>query len=153
VPGPELTPVDPAGLPLEPGAFRAYLERRGLNFALLTPLDASKVRLRFTGPFGGREVIWDARLLALAARERAEDRPAAGFSQFLEIGEPGSAGIPLTVGLAEEVVDLAVVQKTIIMIRKYKRLHPGRHEYGQRLAKRAPGADRPTSPARQKEDL
>lgn len=153
MPGPDLTPLDPAGLPLEPAAFRAYLERRGQDFALLTPLDASTVRLRFTGRIGGREVIWDARLLALAAREHAEDRPAAGFSQFLDIGEPGPAGIPLTVGLAEQVVDLAVVQKTIIMIRKYKRLHPGRHEYGQRLAEGAPGADRPTSPARHKEDL
>lgn len=91
----------------------------------ITLLDAPggpQVRLRFTGPFDGRTVIWDA--LFRIARE---NEPNA-----IEIGPEGAEGILLTVTLALPCFDLPAIRNAVIMIRQYKRLRPGRHEYGMR---------------------
>jgi hypothetical protein len=83
-----------------------------------------RLRLRFRGPFEGRTVTWDATLVAL----RRPGHPAGG--NFIEIGADGPAGVAITVGLQVERIDPPTVRKTMIMIRRYKRLRRGRHDYG-----------------------
>ena len=41
--------------------------------------------------------------------------------------------LPITIGLNVPKLDAAVIEKTTIMIRNYKRLQTGRHEYGERF--------------------
>jgi hypothetical protein len=91
---------------------------------LLDPPGGSRLRLRFGGPFEGRNVTWEAILIALAADGRSVQR------NFIDIGEAGENGIPLTVGLNVRSIDLPTVRKAMMMIRQYKRLRRGRHEYG-----------------------
>ena len=90
----------------------------GADYHCLTALGGRAVRLRFIGRFCGREVVWDAELLALGA-----DAPA----QFIEIGAPGPQGVALRVGLRRESIDRPTLLKTLIMVRNYKRLRRGRH--------------------------
>jgi len=79
-----------------------------------------QVCLCFTGPFEGRTVTWDATF-----RVAQEGRP-----NTIEIGNEGPDGVQLTVTLALPCFDLPAIRKTVIMIRQYKRLKRGRHEFG-----------------------
>ena len=89
-------------------------------------------RVRFRGPFLGTEVEWDATIVTLEQLWResggGQNRP---LRPFIHIGPEGEHGRLLTVGLAVPRIDRAVVEKTRIMIRNYKRLAPGRHEWGE----------------------
>ncbi len=92
------------------------------TLSLLDEPGGPQVRLRFSGPFEGRTVTWDA-TFRIAQR---------GEPNAIEIGAEGPAGLPLTVTLALPCFDLPAIRKTVIMIRQYKRLHYGRHEFGLR---------------------
>jgi hypothetical protein len=95
-----------------------------------TPHD-DHVHVRFTGPFLGRQVTWDARIVTLA--HAARSRPANGTSelrQFIEVGRDNGGTRQLRIGLNVDHIDGPAILKTIIMIRQYRRLQEGRHEYG-----------------------
>lgn len=89
--------------------------------------DGRWARIRFTGPFEGREVTWDATVLSLAG---------CAPGQFIEVGAPTPYGLALTVGLKVAVIDEPTLCKTVVMIRRYKGLKRGRHDF-------TPGAKRP----------
>ncbi len=95
-----------------------------------TPYD-DHVHIRFTGPFRGRQVTWDARIVTLA--HAARSRPAsstAELRQFIEVGQDNGDTRQLGIGLNVDRIDEPAILKTIIMIRQYRRLREGRHEYG-----------------------
>lgn len=92
-----------------------------------------QLRLRFRGPFEGREVCWDARLVTLAAWQR--EHPGTGINQnFIDIGDESADGIAITVALNLPLIDLPTVRKAMMMVRQYKRLRRGRHEYGHKAS-------------------
>lgn len=99
---------------------------------LLDAPDGRTLRLRFEGRLEGRPVTWLATLHALAQSQSA-DATRQGAANYIEIGEAGCDTVPITVGLQVERIDLPTVRKAMIMIRRYKRLRPGRHEYGSPL--------------------
>lgn len=72
--------------------------------------------------------MWDALILALD--------PAGESPQFIEVGEAGRTGRLLTVGLKVPKLDAAALLKTTVMIRNYKRLRRGRHEFAVPVALR-----------------
>jgi hypothetical protein len=94
---------------------------------LLGPVGGTSLHLRFDGPFEGRTVTWDATFTTLAACSGAP----APLRNFIDIGDESGRGLTLTVGLNVPRIDLPTVRKTMMMIRQYKRLSRGRHEYGQ----------------------
>lgn len=98
-----------------------------------------RLRLRFSGPFEGRTVRWDASLLALCAPEFAQKALVGAEANFIEIGPDGPEGVPITVGLQVERIDAPTARKAMIMIRRYRRLRRGRIEY---RSGGAPGIDR-----------
>lgn len=98
-------------------------ELAGADYVCDGPLGGDSLRLRFIGRYQEREVVWDAELIALAAT-------GAETAQFLDIGAPGPRGVPIRIGLGVPCIDRPTVLKTIIMVRNYKRLRPGRHEFG-----------------------
>lgn len=93
---------------------------------LMDTIGGSRLRLRFQGPFEGNTVTWDATFIALTANQETPPYPG----NFIDIGETGAEGIRLTVGLSVPCIDLPTVRKAMMMIRQYKRLRRGRHEYG-----------------------
>ncbi len=95
---------------------------------LLDAPGGKSLRLRFQGRFEGRMVTWLATLRAL------DDPCDTATPNYIEVGVNGPDGIPITVGLDVDRVDLPTVRKAMIMIRRYKRLRRGRHEYGGRDA-------------------
>ncbi|MGM0594118.1 MAG: hypothetical protein ACQETD_06245 [Pseudomonadota bacterium] len=100
---------------------------------LLETPGGQTLRLRFSGPYDGREVTWDATFTTLT--EWRHRHPQSEVRQnFIEIpGDHADELIPLTVCLNLPAIDLPTVRKAILMVRQYKRLGPGRHCYGPPL--------------------
>ena len=96
---------------------------------LLDPPGGEKLRLHFSGPFEGNEVHWNATLFTPAAWASAwgEGPPQ---KNIIEIGDKGDDGITLNICLKVANIDQPTVRKAMMMVRQYKRLQRGRHEYG-----------------------
>ncbi len=95
------------------------IEQHGIRYTLLEPLRPDRARFSFSGPFENREIRWDATLVALASGR-----------SYMDIGAETAGGRGVQVGLAIPAIDAAVVLRTIVMLRQYKRLRVGRHEFG-----------------------
>ncbi len=101
-------------------AKTTHFQALDMEITLLSEPDEEQVRLRFTGPFEGHTVTWNATF-----QVARQNQPNA-----IEIGNEGSDGVQLTVTLALSRFDLPAIRKTVIMIRQYKRLQRGRYEFG-----------------------
>ncbi|UCE88459.1 MAG: hypothetical protein JSW10_08910 [Pseudomonadota bacterium] len=113
---------------------RQCLERGEADYIVVGTAYADHVQIRFLGPFEGQTVLWDARLYTLDyCREHlaGADRPDSRCTrQFIEI-TPGAQGtISVNIGLQLKHFDEAAIRNTILMMRRYKRLRRGRHEFG-----------------------
>jgi len=95
------------------------IEQHGIRYTLLEPLRAERARFSFSGPFENREIRWDATLVALASGR-----------SYIDIGAEAGGRRIVQIGLAVPVIDAAVVLRTIVMLRQYKQLRAGRHEFG-----------------------
>ncbi len=102
----------------------------GVDYLCDSPLGEQTVRVRFIGRFEQQEVVWDAELIALAAT-------AIEGAQFIDIGMPGERGLPIKIGLQVACIDRPTLHKALIMVRNYKGLRTGRHEFGSEV----PAAD------------
>ena len=105
------------------------------DFSFVCPAETGYVHIRFQGKFAGKRVNWNAMIMTLAHVCREQPKGAhkdktAGLRQFIEVGETTGDRRDLVVGLNVSCIDEQVIRKTIIMIRQYKRLREGRHEYG-----------------------
>jgi hypothetical protein len=111
--------------------FRSALAESGTEYILVGRPDGKSAHIRFLGVFNQLPVIWDATVRALAY-----GHADSGYvnvvpqRQYIEIAAEGFPLRRITVGLNVAVIDPPTLQKTIIMVRKYKRLHSGRHEFG-----------------------
>ena len=83
--------------------------------------------------FQNQEIVWDTTLITLSHYHAAQPKSAQTMvrTAFLEIGGQSEHGRAIRVALDIPVIDEAAILRTIIMIRNYKRLHPGRHEFGE----------------------
>ena len=115
-------------IPGDIDGFKEALDRRGADYIHIAAPQAGRAHIRFIGPFAGRPVIWDATVMTLAYCRRAG---MAGNSRFIEIGDPVDELYPIAIGLDLDDIEEPDLLKTVIMIRKYKRLRRGRHEFGR----------------------
>ncbi len=104
-------------------AFDGLLRAAGIAWQTLAADPAGQfARLRFTGPFQGRRVIWNCTLSTLVSVHAPRN--------FIEVGAEEATGRAIHIGLDIAAIDTAAIRKTIIMVRQYKLLGPGRHEFG-----------------------
>ena len=111
-----------------PGNWPKDIEQHGTRYQLLEPLTGISAHLRFEGTFEDRSIVWDARVLALGPLPENGARRA-----YLDIGPDGPDTTPIEVGLDVTRLDEAVILRTIIMVRQYKRLRRGRMAFGASL--------------------
>ena len=102
----------------------------GQDYLLESELPASKVYIKFTGVFHGVSVVWNACIQTIDEYSQ-HNEIAKDPMQFIDIEVKGDVYF-LQVGLNVSLIDKATIERTILMIRNYKRLHQGRHEYGAR---------------------
>ena len=110
--------------------FRRDLEPGGGDYLHVAPPQPGCAHIHFTGPFEGRTTLRDARVMTLAHYRKLAGATAPALRQFIEAGPEQEQLRRLIIGLNVAQIDTPVLLKTIIMVRKYKRLHRGRHEYG-----------------------
>lgn len=96
----------------------------GPEYELLSPADRQRVRLKFSGRRMDPEFRWNATFIAL------QDGNHQGKRSWIEIGDTCNGMTDLSVGINVAVLNKSTILKTITMIRNYKKLHPGRHEFG-----------------------
>jgi hypothetical protein len=118
---------------MNPADFEQQLANRQQKFELLTPLGETTCHLRFTGPFQGEQIIWDAYLQTLSYYVSKHSLQDLSARQFIEVGDSGEHGRFIQIGLNLSIIDEPVILKSLIMVRQYKRLVLGRHEFGERF--------------------
>lgn len=100
------------------------------GYLLESNLPADKIYFKFIGTFAESPVVWNACVQTMEAysqhHEVAEDP-----MQFIEIEVKNDVHL-VNIGLNIAKIDKATLERTILMIRNYKRLHHGRHEFGAR---------------------
>lgn len=112
--------------------FRAELAREGRNYIYTNKPADDRAEIRFLGMFEGSELIWNANVMTLNYynSHRAQAHLPVTTRQFIEVAETGNTARRITIGLDLTRIDPPALLKTIIMVRKYKRLRTGRHEFG-----------------------
>lgn len=90
----------------------------------------------FPGTFEGAPVHWHARIVTL--RALARDRPGAARRPYLQVGDVTDGRARIEVGLNVEHLDPPTILKAVIMVRQYKGLRRGRHEFGPPLQEGGP---------------
>ena len=113
--------------------FRRRLEATGRPYEALMPLGGNAARVRFLGTLEGSEVLWNATLITLEhyCRGLPPAERALGVRQFIALAPVQDGRGSITIALNVPRIDGPAILKTIIMIRQWKRLRPGRHEYGE----------------------
>jgi hypothetical protein len=116
-------------------SFSLQLQQRQADFICTTALPGSAAAVAFLGTFQGQTVLWQMTLATLQYYRQSHKVPGVtGDSSvfgkpFIEI-LPGQQGChALYVGLDLGIIDEAVIKKSIIMIRNYKRLAAGKMEF------------------------
>lgn len=108
--------------------LRRVLSEQHKKYLLATNLPATKVELQFEGKLEAEPVAWNARIWTIDEFSKLH-RVTEDPNQFIDIKIVAGAHL-LEVGLNIAQIDQAAIERTIIMVRNYKRLRPGRHEYG-----------------------
>ena len=113
-------------------------ENNNIAYKLLERHSADHVELQFNGTLQKRAVVWHAHihtlrdycLHELLMSQTGIQQPASIQAQpFIYINIQNNVH-SLTAALNLPAIDEAAILRTIIMIRQYKRLQPGRHQYG-----------------------
>jgi hypothetical protein len=96
-----------------------------IEYIAHNPVGGPQVRVDFAGRFAGHPVIWCATIVALG-------RGAA--KQYIDVQTIGGSQRPedllqVEIGLPLNTIHEPDVLKTIIMMRQYKNLGPGKHEF------------------------
>ena len=108
--------------------LREQLATAGEDFIIDTQSSDQCWHVRFEGRFEEHPVVWHAQIETLAHYVQCSGLQRV--RQFIDIQlEAGFHRVQIGLNLPH--IDNAAVMRTIIMIRKYKRLHAGRHEYGE----------------------
>ncbi len=110
--------------------FRAELKKQNKPYLILNELPANKVQVQFEGKMQGENVVWNACFQTIEAYAKTH-AVAEDPKQFIKI-EIENKVYKIQVALNLKQFDQAAVERTIIMVRKYKRLQLGKHEYGAR---------------------
>jgi len=117
------------------------------NFLALSPVPALKVHINFLGKLADTDVLWDTTIQTLASYlleadqipsaekpgHRKEVQQSAKPRSFMQVDAPHNGVSTLKIVLPVPIIDEPTIKKTVIMIRCYKRLKVGYHEFGGNL--------------------
>lgn len=101
-----------------------------MTYTLIQRFNNHHVHFQFKGLFQGKDVIWDTHLYTLSYFAEINHLSNIKLKQFIDIVPAASDTMNLQVALNIPVVNEPAIYKMMIMIRQYKKLSAGRHEYG-----------------------
>lgn len=114
---------------------------QGHRYRICGSEEPDRVEICFTGTFEGAPVQWHAVIVTLRRvwRERPPPQRGAAPRPFLHVREVSAGRGRIDVGLDVERIDPPTMLKTVIMVRRYKRLRRGLQEFGEPLRLPRPG--------------
>ena len=101
-----------------------------MSYTLIQQINTQLAHIKFTGPFQDKIVTWDTHFFTLKGYIAQENIKNTELKQFIEIQPVRADVMKLTVALNIDAITNPNIQKMIIMIKQYKNLSVGRHEYG-----------------------
>lgn len=101
-----------------------------MPYTLIQQFNTQHAHIQFKGPFQGQIVTWDTHLFTVDYYAKQQNLDSGELKQFIEIEALEFIDMKLTVALKVSAINNATIEKTMIMIRQYKKLSVGRHEYG-----------------------
>jgi len=106
---------------IETALLKSQMMASSSEFLCFSELPNTLVEVLFIGRFQDRDVVWEMRLRSIGEQ---------GKLSFMEITPDPSGNMLLKIELAVSMIDETIIKKTIIMIRNYRRIKVGRHEWG-----------------------
>ncbi len=110
--------------------LRALLNKQEMQYLQHGGIPSTKIYIQFEGVFQGADIVWNA-CIRTVEDYSIRNEVASDPRQFICINIEGGVHF-IEVALNIPLINQGVIERTIIMIRKYKRLQIGRHEYGAR---------------------
>ena len=99
-----------------------------MTYTLLQQNNGDYAHLTFTGPFLGRQVTWNTHFYTLKACPYVSKGTSKGY---IEISPVNDNEMKLVVALNIPEINHPAILKMMIMIRQYRNLTVGKHEYGK----------------------
>lgn len=100
-----------------------------MQYTLIKQINPQHAHISFEGLFEGKKVIWDTQFLTIQEFVKIENSAING-KQIIDIQSAEANILKLTVALNIPKISEPEIRKMIIMIRQYKNLALGRHQYG-----------------------
>ena len=101
-----------------------------MSYTLIHQFNTQHAHIEFTGDFKGETVTWDTNFFTLKGFLAEENSKDTNLKQFIDITPVRTGFMKLIVVLKINEVNNPNIQKMMIMIKQYKELSIGRHEYG-----------------------
>ena len=101
-----------------------------MSYTLIQQKNSQHAHIKFTGSFQGQTVTWDTHFFTLNGYSKEKNISAIGSKQFIDIEAVDVQNMSLTVVLNIVKINNPSILKMMIMIKQYKNLSIGRHEYG-----------------------
>jgi len=101
-----------------------------MSYTLIKQINNQLAHFKFNGPFQGKTVTWDTHFFTLKAYIAHNEIKNHNLKQFIDIQPINSELMELTVALNIDAITKPNIHKMMIMIKQYKNLAIGRHEYG-----------------------
>lgn len=103
-----------------------------MSYTLIKQDNEQHSHIEFNGQFQGKDVLWDTHFYSIKGYCSEKNIHETNMKQFIDIQQPESdnSRLQLTIALNINKVNHQNIQKMMIMIKQYKNLSLGRHEYG-----------------------
>ena len=102
-----------------------------MAYTLIKQLNSEHAHFHFEGLFNNKKVNWDTQLLTLSEYIKQKKLKNTALKQFIEIESSQSESVKITIVLNVTKINTPTIKKTMIMIKQYKNLMVGRHEFGE----------------------
>ena len=101
-----------------------------MSYKLIQQTGSQLAHIQFEGPFQGKTVTWDTHFFTLQGYQEQQQDEIQAVKQFIDIEPINAVSLKLTIALKIPEINHQNIQKMMIMIKQYKNLAIGRHEYG-----------------------
>jgi len=111
-------------------------QKSDTNIKEYTPVSVCRdfAVIEFNGVFLGEAILWQAEIRTLSYHCQLHNITST-IRQFIDISEQkiesGPASAKLILGLNLPQIDRSTILSSIILVRQYKNLKPGLHQYGE----------------------
>ena len=101
-----------------------------MSYTLIEQVNTQYAHIKFEGSFQGKTVTWDTHFFTLDGYSSIHNHEQKITKQFINIKESNADTMKLTLALKITEINTPNIQKMMIMIKQYKNLALGRHDYG-----------------------